>query len=852
MKSRIHTRIFMISVVILMFAGFYALTYTNGPPSGNTNAPGDANCTQCHSGSLVTSGTNWSNITLTSNIPSTGYVPDSVYTMTLSHTQSGITRFGFQLTALKSSGNTKAGTLIVTNSTTTQLLSGTRDYIEQTSAGTSGSGSISWSFNWRAPATNSGDIKFYAAVNASNNNGNSSGDMILAKNFTYSVSSLLPTAIINVSNDTVCVDDTVSLYGSGANSPTTWSWVMKGGTPSTATTQNTQVVYKTAGTYSVTLLTANTIGSSVLATQTILVVAKPTVSIAPAGPVNLCQGDSVALTATAGKSMTYLWNNSKTTAIIYVKTSGTYYCTVTNASGCSQVSKTVTVAVHALPSVTLTSVPDDTICKGTAVQFIANPGNYKNYTFKSGTTILQNLVNNTYITSSLTNGTSVFVTIKDSNNCSATSNSIKTTVADPLDTPKVSCGGRTTSTIEYVWTAVPKALEYEVSEDSGKTWMSPGSGATGLNHQVYGLTYNQSVMLYVRAKDNFPCLYSPVATLTCSSLPCSAITYRFEYDSVLCEGEATSIDLHDINTTSYAIDFENQGFTKDTVYPIMPTATKTYTMLLIDSNALNCPALIFKARIRVSPLPVVSLSSDKTDDAICKGDSMLFTASSGYPNYLFVRNNKDTLQNSTGTIYLAKSLKDVDTFSVIATNKDGCSAPGNDIVVTIYPLPVVGFSYVQNFLQFNFSDTTRNASSWLWDFGDTHTDSIKSPLHTFPKSGLYDVKLSVTDSNGCAGNTVKKVNAFINSLESRTVSQFTVRYIRSQNNIEVNYELTAPAGISIHLLNQSGALVKTIQSANQKQGKYSTAIPANDLKKGVYIIRLSNGSSSGSKKLLID
>jgi hypothetical protein len=144
---------------------------------------------------------------------------------------------------LKTSGYTKAGTLIVTNATTTQLITTTsRDYLGHTASGTSGSGSVSWTFNWRAPSTYIDSVIFYSAINASNNNGSSSGDMILSKNFTYKISTLLPTAVISVSDSTVCIDDTVFLYGSGANNPHTWTWSMPGGIPSASSKQDTFVI----------------------------------------------------------------------------------------------------------------------------------------------------------------------------------------------------------------------------------------------------------------------------------------------------------------------------------------------------------------------------------------------------------------------------------------------------------------------------------------------------------------------------------------------------------------------------------------------------------------------------------
>ena len=104
-----------------------------GPPAGYTGSPGDGqNCASCHSSSVQT-------ITgvITSNIPASGYMPNQTYTITASLSQTGINRFGFQISPQNTSG-TKLGSLIVTNSTETSL-SGSGKYIQHKSPGTLGS-----------------------------------------------------------------------------------------------------------------------------------------------------------------------------------------------------------------------------------------------------------------------------------------------------------------------------------------------------------------------------------------------------------------------------------------------------------------------------------------------------------------------------------------------------------------------------------------------------------------------------------------------------------------------------------------------------------------------------------------
>lgn len=55
-------------------------------------------------------------------------------------------------------------------------------------------------------------------------------------------------------------------------------------------------------------------------------------------------------------------------------------------------------------------------------------------------------------------------------------------------------------------------------------------------------------------------------------------------------------------------------------------------------------------------------------------------------------------------------------------------------------------------LNFNYSIT-----NWSWDFGDGQTSILKNPIHKYSNTGVYDVHLTITLSNGCI-KTLKKTN----------------------------------------------------------------------------------------------
>ena len=187
---------YILSFSILISLAFFALKASNFSPisvssrqplnsggagAGKTGAPGEQNCTACHAGTAQ-DGTNENIlVVLDGTSPVTSYVPGQQYTVTLSMS-SNPTKKGFQATAL-TSANTMAGDFSAGSNT--QINTGNnRKYANHTISSNSGS-TTSWSWDWIAPVSGSGDVTFYVASNKANNNGADSGDLISLSQHTF-------------------------------------------------------------------------------------------------------------------------------------------------------------------------------------------------------------------------------------------------------------------------------------------------------------------------------------------------------------------------------------------------------------------------------------------------------------------------------------------------------------------------------------------------------------------------------------------------------------------------------------------------------------------------------------------
>jgi hypothetical protein len=164
-KNYLFKLLLLAPVASLLF-----LSWSSGYTGGSvTGSPGDggSTCTQCHGGGNFNA-----SVAITSNIPAGGYVLNTTYNVTVTITQAGSSKRGFQLTA-ENASNVKVGNF--TAGTGSQVFNSGKTVTHTTT----GNVQTSWTVTWTSPATDQGAIRFYAAVNCTNGNGSTNGDQVV-------------------------------------------------------------------------------------------------------------------------------------------------------------------------------------------------------------------------------------------------------------------------------------------------------------------------------------------------------------------------------------------------------------------------------------------------------------------------------------------------------------------------------------------------------------------------------------------------------------------------------------------------------------------------------------------------
>ena len=122
-------------------------------------------------------------------------------------------------------------------------------------------------------------------------------------------------------------------------------------------------------------------------------------------------------------------------------------------------------------------------------------------------------------------------------------------------------------------------------------------------------------------------------------------------------------------------------------------------------------------------------------------------------------NNTSTIQNP---IHLFSSFGNF-TVSLTVTNSSGCTRM-KDSLLTISQKPLANFAAdtacLESLTTFTNLSTTPGGTTlvtYLWDFGDGQTATVADPTHLYLTTGIFNVKLTITNSKGCEKDTTKQV-----------------------------------------------------------------------------------------------
>jgi hypothetical protein len=216
-----NLKFYKIRFALFCIAATLILAFSSAPPTGNSGAPGDNLCTSCHANNGGFDG----DISI-SGIPADP-IPNTTYTVTLDvDVTSGVpVRGGFQLVALDNTNDAQAGTWSNTDSNSSIISGGSRQYWGHSPSQNFSGNNISFQADWTAPNITD-DVTFYVSSILGNGSG-SSGDKLVTLQEVVSITGSTPIVLSLSSTDVTCngdADGTASVVATGGTPPYEYMW----------------------------------------------------------------------------------------------------------------------------------------------------------------------------------------------------------------------------------------------------------------------------------------------------------------------------------------------------------------------------------------------------------------------------------------------------------------------------------------------------------------------------------------------------------------------------------------------------------------------------------------------------
>ncbi len=228
----------------------------------------------------------------------------------------------------------------------------------------------------------------------------------------------------------------------------------------------------------------------------------------------------------------------------------------------------------------------------------------------------------------------------------------------------------------------------------------------------------------------------------------------------------TAININTANISNYFWDF-GDGATTTMPAPVVNhsyvnSGTYTVTLTTTDINGctdtrtinnyirINGPVAGFSATNTTGCTGLITTFNDlSTGDGVNPFTSWQFDFGDGITQTFSAPPFQHTY-NTTGTF----SVK------MVITDGAGCrdSITLSNLVTATDPIP--DFTSADTLTCPNALVTFNNTSgppgfSSFWDFGDGNTSTVTSPTHTYGSTGLYAIKLRITDAYGCSDSVTK-------------------------------------------------------------------------------------------------
>lgn len=333
--------------------------------------------------------------------------------------------------------------------------------------------------------------------------------------------------------------------------------------------------------------------------------------------------------------------------------------------------------------------------------------------------------------------------------------------------------------------------------------------------------------------------------------PCEALNYQFDLIQTSTpkpyQNNSFVLNFGD-NTPSVTVGPSNFPYTHQ--YQVEGVYNATLT--LVDTNYCNAPH-VDTVVLRVAANVVASFVAP---DSTCVPATITFENNTLGGETFAWDFDDGTTSTEVSPVHVYNNPGTYNVHLTVVDNNTCNVTDDTTIVVRVFAPPIAGFSYTPATPVENMPTTFQNQSSpdalsFVWEFGDGQGSTVVNPVHQYNKTGVYDVYLIATNAAGCQDTAMKQVSAII-------IPLFDIPSAFSPNNDGVNDVFLVKgfgiAKFNMKIFNRWGQLMfETNDPAAGWDGRFKGAVQPMDAYAFVINVEFSDGtaaSKNGSVTLL--
>lgn len=327
----------------------------------------------------------------------------------------------------------------------------------------------------------------------------------------------------------------------------------------------------------------------------------------------------------------------------------------------------------------------------------------------------------------------------------------------------------------------------------------------------------------------------------------------------ICEGEYVPMPIYFDGegpwTFSFSVDTSIvTTYFNNTMNPIVLSAIYNghYEMLSV-ANA-NCNGPVYGASdITVFEAPSSYIAQG--DTGICQGEVLTIPVNlygTGPWTVEYTSDGAGTIQ----TIETSDTLFDIlaseaGFYHVFSLHNPNCQAIYTDggVNLSVSQLPVAEFTFSDDSVEVAFANSSSNATTYYWEFGDGTNSTEENPIHAYGESGTYFVSLTAS-SDQCGDSVVTDtLSVFLVSFdETLDPSMFHVYPNPTGGKIIFEIDGLTEENTLVEIETLSGQKILSTSFGKSSKRK---VLDLSSFSEGIYIARVFDGQRATSVKIVL-